>query len=92
MNQINLMFFGERDDSGNIKICADRPFAFADEIRFVRFEAMNAEAIFLRVNRNSAQPEFGRSPEDANGDFTTIGDEQFFTGFDSGDWLGSRWF
>ena len=38
---------------------------------------MQREAIFVAVDRDGAQAELGGGPEAANGDFRTVGDEQF---------------
>jgi hypothetical protein len=38
---------------------------------------MQREAIFVTVNRNGPKSKLGGGPEAADGDFRTIGDEQF---------------
>jgi hypothetical protein len=77
MDEVHALLLRERDDARNVEIRADRPFAFADDVRLVRLEAMDGEAIFLRIDRDGAQAEFGRRAKDADGDFAAVGDEQF---------------
>ncbi len=67
MNHIHTLFLRQRDDALDVEVRADRPFAFADQVGFVRLETMDGKTIFLRVNRDGAQPEFGRRAKDANG-------------------------
>jgi hypothetical protein len=46
--------------------------ALADQVRFVGLEAMQREAVFLRVDRNRAQPQFIGCTQNADGDFAAI--------------------
>ncbi len=78
MDEVHALFLRQRDDAGNVQIRADRPFAFADHIRFIRLEAMNGKPVFLRVNGDRAQAQFRRRAKDADGDFAAVGHEQFF--------------
>ena len=63
----------------DVQIRPDRLAALrrADQKRLVGLEAMQREAIFVAVDRDGPQAEFGGGPEAADGDFRTIGDEQF---------------
>jgi hypothetical protein len=73
VNEFHAFFFGECYDPGNIEIRAHRPFARADQVSFISFESMHRQPIFLRVNGDRAQAEFGSSTKNADGDFTAIG-------------------
>ena len=73
--------FGQRDDAGDVEVRPDRAFARADLIGLVGLEAVQGEAVFLRIDGDRAQAEFVRRAEDANGDFAAIGSEQFSDGF-----------
>jgi hypothetical protein len=59
-------------------------FAFADQIGFVGLEAMEAETVFLRVDRDGTEAQFIGGAEDADGDFASIERKQFSHGWDSG--------
>ena len=74
------LFLGQRDDAGDVQVGADRAFALADEVGFVGLEAVDAEAVFLGVNGDGAQTQFGGGAKDADGDLAAVGDEQFFEG------------
>jgi hypothetical protein len=52
----------------------------ADLIRFVRFEPVQAEPIFLRINGYRTKAEFGCSAKDTDRDLTAIQGQQFFHG------------
>jgi hypothetical protein len=47
-----------------------------DEVRLVRREHVGRESIDLRVDGDRANAALTRGPHDANGDLTTVGDEQ----------------
>ena len=64
---------------GDVEVSADGAFALADQIGFVRLEAVDAEAVLLRVDGHGAQAQFSGGAKDADGDFAAIGDEQFFS-------------
>ena len=78
VDEIDAFFFGERDDAFDIEIGLDGTVAFADEVGFVGFEAMQAKAVFLRIDGDGAQAEFGGGAQDADGDFTTVQGKSFF--------------
>src|SRR4051794_7816244 len=78
VDRVDLFFRGERDDALEIEVGFDRPFAFADKIRFVGLESMQREAIFLRINGYRAQPEFIGRAQDADSDFAAIQSKEFF--------------
>jgi hypothetical protein len=53
-------------------------------VSFVGFEAVNAEAVFLREYADRTQPQLISRPENANGDFRSIGGHQFGDRADGG--------
>jgi hypothetical protein len=78
MNGINALLEGKRDNSFGIEVRLNRTFAFADQVSFVRLEAMKTEAVLLRVHRDRPEPEFRSSPEDTDSDLAAIERQQFF--------------
>ena len=52
----------------------------ADQIRFIRFEPMETQPVFLRIDGDRAKSEFGGGAKDTNGDFSAIQGQQFFHG------------
>ena len=53
----------------------DRTLALAHQVAFVGLGPMQREAIFLRMNRDGADAEFGCGAHHTNGNFTAIRDE-----------------
>ena len=80
VNSIDVFFDGEIDDRVDVKVRLHRAFACADEIRFVGFEAVQAEAVFLRIDGDGSEAEFGGGSKDAGGDLTPVQCEKFFHG------------
>jgi hypothetical protein len=78
MDEIDALLLRERHDAGDVQIRANRPLALADEVGFIRLEAMDGEAILLGVNGDGTKAELGGGAKDANGDLAAVGDEQFF--------------
>ena len=64
----------------NIQIGLDGAFARANLIGLVRFEAVQRQAIFLRIDRHGAQTQFVRRAKNAYGDFAAVRREQFLIG------------
>ena len=56
MNGVHIMFAGQRDDAGNVEIGPDRFACLADAIGFIGFEAMQSEAVFMRIESDRAYP------------------------------------
>ena len=73
---IDADFLGERDDARDVQVGADRFADLADAVGFVRLEAVQGEAVFVRVDRDGANVQFVGRAEDANRDFASIGDEE----------------
>ncbi len=78
MNRVHTFFARDIHDAGNIQIGFDGAFARAHLVGFIRFEPVQAEAIFLRVDRHGAQAQFVRCAKNAYGDFAAVRCEQFF--------------
>ncbi len=78
---VDAFFLGERDDAFDIEVGFHRPFAFADQVGFVGFEAVQGEAVFLGIDGDGAQAEFIGGAEDADGDFAAIQCKKFFHGW-----------
>ena len=74
------MSFAIADDALDVEIRGDRSASLADHVRLVRLEAVDAEAVLLRVDRHRAQAELGGRPEDADGDLAAVGCEDLFDG------------
>ncbi len=68
--------FGDAQDVFNIQISLDRLFAFTDEIAFIRLETVQREAVFIGINAHRAYAQFTGRAHDADGDFTTVGNQQ----------------
>ena len=81
MNRINFLFLGQRDDAGNVQVGFHGAFASAHLIPFVRFEAMQREPVFLRINGHGAQAEFIGGAKNANGDFAAVSGKQLANWF-----------
>ena len=81
MNGIDADCSGKRDDAGDVEVGADRFAGLADAVGLVRLEAVQGEAVLVRVDGDGADAEFVGRAEDADGDFAAIGDEQFANGF-----------
>ena len=82
MDRVHALLFGHGDDRIDVQIRAHRLAAGGgtDEKRFVGLESMERETIFVAVDRDGSQAELSGGPETADGDFRTIGDEQFSHG------------
>ena len=77
MDRIDADFRCQRDNILDVQVRSNRFAGVADQVRFVRFEAVQGVAIFVRVDRDGADIQFVGTAKNANGDFATIGDESF---------------
>ncbi len=77
MDGVDTLLLRECHNSCDVQIGFHRALAGARLISFIRFEAMEREAVFLRVDGHGAQAEFIGGAEDAYGDFAAIGGKQF---------------
>ena len=69
---IDLFFAGEVDDALEVEIGFDGALPFADEVGFVRLEAVEGEAIFLGVDGDGADAEFIGRAKDTDGDLAAV--------------------
>ena len=76
MDGVDALFACQSNDAGDVQIGFDRTFTGADQVGFVGFEAMQAEAVLLGINANGAEVEFIGGAENANGDFAAVRSQQ----------------
>ena len=89
MNRIHALFLRQSHDAFDVQISSKRPFVLVQFVSLIRFEAMRAKAVLLRINAHRFQPKFCSRPHHADGDFRAVRDHQFFDVADRG-WGG--WF
>ena len=75
MHRVAICLIRDAQQVFDVEVRLHRRFTFADEIRFIRLEAMQREAIFLRKHGHGADAEFDRGALYANGDFAAIRNE-----------------
>ena len=59
MDRVHALLLRDRDDALDVEIGADRSLPLADPVRFVRLETVEREAVFLGVDGDGAQAQFG---------------------------------
>ena len=77
MDGVDALLLGQRDDAFDVEVGFDRAFALADQVGLVGLEAVQGEAVFLRVDGDGAQAEFVGGAQDADGDFAAVQCEEF---------------
>ena len=90
MDRIHARFDRDANDVVRIEIGLHRRLALADEIRLVHLEAMQREAILLRVDRDTFYFEFRCRAHHTDGDFAAVGNQELFYLRRHGGWL-SYW-
>ena len=80
MNGIDVVLLGQRHDAVDVEIGPQRFAGDADAIGLVGLEAVQGEAILVRVDGHGANAQFVGRAKDANGDLAAIGDEKFADG------------
>jgi hypothetical protein len=75
MDRIDLGLARNAQHIRDVEVGLDRAAVATHEVGFVRFRAMQREAIFLRIDRDRAQAEFTRGAHDTDRNFAAIGDE-----------------
>ncbi len=80
MDHVDALLACEGDDALDVEIGADGAFVRADEVGFIRLEAMDAEPVLLGVNGHGAQAQLVGGAHDADGDFAAVRDEQLPAG------------
>ena len=76
MDRVDADCLREPHDAGDVEVRADRLARLADVVRLVGLEAVQGEAVFVRVDRDGADAELVGRAEDADGDLAAVGDEQ----------------
>ncbi len=76
MDGVDALLAGQSNNARDVQISFDRTFTGADQVGFVGFEAMQAEAVLQGINANGAEVEFIGGAENANRDFTAVGSQQ----------------
>ena len=86
MDGVDLVLAGQGDDAGDVEVGADRLAGLADAVGLVGLEAVQGEAVFVRVDGDGADAQFVGGAKDADGDFAAVGDQQLADRFDD-DWI-----
>src|SRR5579859_3061740 len=73
---IDILLLCEAYNSLDVEVGFDWPLTLANQIGFVGFEAMQREAVFVRINCNRAQAELIRGAKDSNRDFASVCSEE----------------
>ena len=68
------------DDAVDVEIRPERLAGRADAIRLIRLEAVQGEAVFMRVDGDGADAQLMGRAKDANGDLAAVGDEKLANG------------
>ena len=76
MDGVHLILAGQRDDLLDVQVRPDRFVRVADQIGFVRLEAVERVPVIMRVHRHRADTQFMARAEDTDRDLATIGDEE----------------
>jgi hypothetical protein len=72
MDGIYLFLAGQGNNTGDIEIGLDGPFARAYFVGFIRFEAMEAKAVFVGVDPDGTKIELVGRAKNANGNFAAV--------------------
>ena len=75
MDGVHARFTGDAQDVADVEISIDGALAGAHLVGLVRLGAVEGETIFVRIDRDGAQPELGRRAHDANGDLAAVCDQ-----------------
>ena len=76
MDRVDLLLLRQRDDAGDVEVAADRLARLADRVRLVGLEAVQGEAVFVRVDRDGADAQLVGRPKHPDGDLAPVGDQQ----------------
>ena len=77
MNRVDPLLLGERDDRRDVQVASDRLAGVTDQVRLVGLEPVHRESVFVRIDRDGSDAQLVCRAKDADGDFATVGDEQF---------------
>src|SRR5690606_18187471 len=75
---VDALLARQRDNALYVEVGLDRAFALADLVGLVGLEAVQTERVFLGEDGDGPQPELGRRPHDADGDFPAVERKQLF--------------
>ena len=75
MDGIHMVFVSNPDNIVDIQVGIDRFFPFPYQIGLIGTEPMQGQRIFLRINGNRTDPELIAGPENTDGNFAAIGDQ-----------------
>lgn len=76
MDRVNLRLLRNRDDPLPVEIGRDWPCAVTQMISFVRLEPVQRELVFLGIDGDGADAQFGCGAEDPDRNFAAVGDEK----------------
>ncbi|MCY1207759.1 hypothetical protein D9M72_193660 [compost metagenome] len=76
MNGVDLCLPGDAQDVVDVEVSRQRLLALADQIALIGLEAMQREAVFLRINRHRAHIHLGGGAHHADRDLGTVGNQQ----------------
>ena len=76
MDGFDLRLFRHADDVVDVEVGLDRLLPRADQIGFVRLEAVQREAVLVGIDGHRADAHLGGRAHDADGDFAAVGDEE----------------
>ena len=77
VDRVGTRHAGHADDFLDAQIGRDRPHAFANAISFVRLEPVQPQLVLFGKDGHRLFAHLVGGPHDADGDFTTVGDENF---------------
>ena len=82
MNGIRAVALRHFNDGRNVEVGPDRFSAGGrtNQERLIGFEAVQREPVFVAVDRDRLQAQLGRCAKNPDGNFRSIGDEEFFHG------------
>ena len=77
MDGVDPLFLGDRHDAVDIEIGADRFAGLADKVGLIGLETMQREAVFVGIDRHSADAQFVGRAKHPDRNLTAVGDEEF---------------
>ena len=83
MNGVDMILPRDADDVGDVQVGGDGFPAGTDPIRLIGLEAVEGEAVLVGEDGDGANAHLSGGPQDADGDFAAVGDEEaadFFHG------------
>lgn len=87
MDRVDPGLARDAQDVVDVEIGRERLLVFADQVAFIGLEAMQREAVFLRIHRHGAHVQLGGGAHHADRDFRAVRDQD---GLDGGGRHGSH--